>query len=451
MNYDTIDTRIHTLGKADIDSPIKNKESRVYGQGFVSDEERVIIDPDLNRLKKRIEEGKAIPCFEKAGPREKIYFDPTRLKCALVTCGGLCPGLNDVIRAIVMELYHCYGVENILGIRYGMRGFLPKYPYKEIEITPTDVSNIHEMGGAFLGTSRGPKKGSEAENVIKKTVDYLDRKNIGILFMIGGDGTLKAASKVADKILERNLKISVVGVPKTIDNDIPLVSRSFGFHTAVDLATESIRGAHNEALSHPNGIGLVKLMGRNSGFIAATATLALQDVNFTLIPEFDFDLEPPKGLFAALEERINRGRGHAVIVVAEGAGQKHIRDDKASYDKSGTPKPKDIGLFLKDEIIGYFEKKGIDITLKYIDPSYIIRSLPANASDNVFCSHLGRDAVHAAMAGKTRLLISQWNEQFVHVPMSAASGTQYVDSKLWFSVLEATGQGGLRNDDGSGV
>ena len=272
--------------------------------------------------------------------------------------------------------------------------------------------------------------------------------NIGILFMVGGDGTLMAATKIADIITKRGLKISIVGIPKTIDNDIHLVSRSFGFDTAVDVATQAIKGAHNESAGYPNGIGLIKLMGRHSGFIAATAALAQQDVNFVLIPEVNFDLEGPNGLFTALEKRLNL-RGHAVIVVAEGAGQKFFDDKANERDESGNIKLKDIGLFLKEAILSYFNSKNINISLKYIDPSYMIRSLPANANDNVFCNFLGRDAVHAGMAGKTKLLIGHWNNNFVHLPMNASAGKRKKvnpKGKLWLSVLGATGQGALKND-----
>jgi len=438
MNYDMIDTTIPSLGEAKISSPILKETKRAHTQSFVSDTDRIIIDPDLNRINERIYGGKEIPSFELAGPRKNIYFDPSKLRCALVTCGGLCPGLNDIIRAIVLELYHCYGVRNIYGIRYGLQGFIPKYEHDVIELKPESVVNILELGGSVLGSSRGPQP-------IEDIVDSLERMNIGVLFMIGGDGTLTAASLISDAITKKGLKISVIGVPKTIDNDIYLVSRAFGFHTAVELATQSIRGAHKEAEGYPNGIGLIKLMGRHAGFIAATATLAQQDVNFVLIPEVDFNLEGPNGLLTTLENRLS-SRGHAVIVAAEGAGQKFFEWEKSEKDDSGNIKLKDIGLFLKEKIADYFEEKGIKISLKYIDPSYIIRSLPANSSDRVYCSFLGRDAVHAAMAGKTKILISRWNEQFVHVPMSASAGKcKRVDpnGKLWFSVLEATGQGAL--------
>lgn len=434
------DTRIPVLGEAKIPSPALNKERGKERQAFISDRERVAIDVDPSRLADMIKAGKEIPSFEMAGPREKIYFDPSKLRCALVTCGGLCPGLNDIIRSIVLELYYGYGVRNIYGIRYGLQGFIPKYGHDVMDLKPEAVLNILEIGGSVLGSSRGPQE-------IGEIVDSLERMSISALFMIGGDGTLKAAIKIADAVLERGLKISVVGIPKTIDNDIYLVSRSFGFDSAVDIATMAIKSAHNESAGYPNGIGLIKLMGRYSGFIAATSALAQQDVNFVLIPEIDFDLEGPNGLLASLEKRL-RQRQHAVIVVAEGAGQKYIMSDKDEVDASGNIKLKDIGLFLKDTISAWFKSKNIEISLKYIDPSYIIRSLPANANDHVFCSFLGRDAVHAAMAGKTKLIVGNWSNHFVHIPMSASAEKRKQvnpNGKLWQSVLEATGQGSLKN------
>ncbi|MEE8480861.1 MAG: ATP-dependent 6-phosphofructokinase [Desulfobacterales bacterium] len=441
MNYNEIDTTIPVIGEEKIPSPIQRGKRSAQSQSFVSDTERIITDVNLNNLTMMIEEGKEIPSFEMAGPRKKIYFDPSKLKCALVTCGGLCPGLNDIIRSIVLELFHGYGVRNICGIRFGLQGFIPKYGHDVMDLKPETVVNILEMGGTILGSSRGPQP-------IDEIVDCLERMNIGILFMIGGDGTLMAACKIADAFSERGLMISVVGIPKTIDNDIHLVSRSFGFDTAVDVATQAIRGAHYEAMGYPNGIGLIKLMGRHSGFIAATAALAQQDVNFVLIPEVDFDLEGSNGLLGAIESRLNQ-RGHAVIVVAEGAGQKFFENEVKELDASGNVKLKDIGLFLKDEMSSYFKAKNIEISIKYIDPSYMIRSLPANANDRVFCSFLGRDAVHGAMIGKTKFLISYWNNNFVYVPMIASAGKRkHVDpnGKLWLSVLEATGQGSLKND-----
>ena len=440
MKYEDIETRIPTLGRAGIPSPAKRDPNTSINESFVADDEGVMIDVTLSGFMDAMKAGTPGPHFELAGPRENIYFDPSKLRCGIVTCGGLCPGLNDIIRAVVLELYFGYGVANIYGFRYGLQGFIPSYGHDIVELAPKFVANILDRGGSILGSSRGPQD-------IDEIVDSLERLNIGILFMVGGDGTLRAAARISDTILARGLKISVVGIPKTIDNDIYMVARSFGFDTAVDVASNAIKSAHNEALGYPDGIGLIKLMGRYSGFIAATAVLAQQDVNFVLIPEVDFDFDGPKGLLASLEKRLEERR-HAVIVVAEGAGQKYFQENLKERDESGNVRLKDIGIYLKDVLTTYFEQKNIDISLKYIDPSYTIRSLPANANDHVFCSFLGRDAVHAGMAGKTKVLIGYWNYSFVHIPMEASSvKRKQVDpnGKLWRSVLDATGQGSLKN------
>ncbi len=440
MNTDSIKTEISTLGEAKISTPIQKKTDGTEDISFVSDESRVIIEVDGNRIRQMVDQSQPLPSFELAGPRRRIFFDPSKLKCALVTCGGLCPGLNDIIRSVVLELHYAYGVSNIFGIRYGLQGFIAGYGHDLIDLTREFVVNIHDRGGTVLGSSRGPQD-------IDEIVDSLERMNIGLLFMIGGDGTLTAASRITDTIAGRGLKIGVVGVPKTIDNDIYMVSRSFGFDTAVDVATSAIISASNEAEGYPNGIGLIKLMGRNSGFIASTAVLAQQDVNFVLIPEVDFDLEGPNGLLTALEKRLAE-RKHAVIVVAEGAGQKFFESEKNERDASGNIKLKDIGIYLKEAIGAFFAGKGIDVSIKYIDPSYMIRSLPANANDRVFCNFLGRNSVHAGMSGRTDMLIGHWNNQFVHVPMKLiADKRKKVNPKgsLWRSALEATGQSSLKN------
>ncbi len=443
MTNTIVDTQIVTLGKASIKSPLLNGEN-TKRPSIIDDKDKLLVHIRMKEVEAHLNKNKPLPSFELAGPREKIYFDASKLRCALVTCGGLCPGLNDIIRSVVLELYHHYGVRNIYGMRYGLQGFIPDFGHEVMDLKPATVANILDRGGSILGSSRGPQD-------IDQIVDCLERMNIGILFMIGGDGTLRAALKIADTILERNLKISVVGIPKTIDNDINLISRSFGFDTAVDVSTQAIIGAHNEAESYPNGIGLIKLMGRHSGFIASTAALAKQDVNFVLIPEVDFDLDGPQGFLAALEKRLN-DRGHAVIVVAEGAGQQFFKDKPEERDESGNIRLNDVGIFMKNTIANYFKDKEMEVNLKYIDPSYMIRSLPANANDSVFCGFLGRNAVHAGMAGKTKLVIGRWNEHFVHIPMEATTSKRkqvYPDGDLWAAVLEATGQGSLKNTEKS--
>lgn len=441
MEFDAVETTIDTLGDPKIESPFLKDQYSWTHDIFVDDNLRVLLHVNEAYIRQKLADGGNPPSFEVAGPRRKIYFDPSKLRCALVTCGGLCPGLNDIIRSVVLELHHRYGVKRIYGIKYGLQGFIPEYGHDVVELTPDSVVRILERGGSILGSSRGPQD-------IDAIVDSLERMNIGIVFMIGGDGTLMAATRINDAIRQRNLKISMIGIPKTIDNDVYLLARSFGFDTAVEIATQAIRGAHNEAEGYPNGIGLIKLMGRHSGFLAATAALAQQDVNFVLIPEVDFDLDGENGLLACLERRL-LSRKHAVIVVAEGAGQKYFDNQKEELDLSGNVKLKDIGLYLKDKITQYFNQKEISISLKYIDPSYMIRSLPANSNDHVFCSFLGRDAVHAGMAGKTNMLVGHWNNHFVHVPMKASAGKRKQVSpqgKLWVSVLEATGQSPLKNE-----
>jgi 6-phosphofructokinase 1 len=418
-----IDPTIETLGTPKIKSPLPFL--------FIRDSSGVLIDITADCTDQICEINPAY--FQEAGPRERIYFDPPKTKCAIVTSGGLCPGINDVIRAIVMEAQHRYGVHTILGIRYGLEGFIPAYGHEVIELTPESVSSIHEFGGTILGSSRGPQSPEDI-------VDSLERLNISILFLIGGDGTMRAAQKVHQEIQQRGLKISIIGIPKTIDNDIPFITRSFGFDTAVEKATEAIRSAHTEALGACNGIGMVKLMGREAGFIAAQAAMALKDVNYVLVPEVKFDLEGPNGLLTTLEHRLQQRR-HAVIVVAEGAGQDLVHSQGS--DASGNPVLGDITGLLISEIKRHFKELSIPLTLKFIDPSYIIRSVPANSNDRVYCGFLGMNAVHAAMAGKTGMVVSKMHEIYVHIPLHlVTNGRKRLDpsSNYWQAVLESTGQ-----------
>ena len=422
-----VDTDIDVLGPCSV-------PSTVHYQRFVDDDQKVLCEVDLERLDERREAGLPLVAFQRAGPRQQIYFDPANTKAAIVTCGGLCPGLNDVIRSIVHELYYMYGVHRIRGVRNGFAGLNPVNRLPMIDLTPDVVRNIHEDGGTILGSSRGPQE-------VGVMVDSLIREDIRILFVIGGDGTLRGADAIYDEIRKRRLRIGVIGVPKTIDNDINFVSKSFGFDTAVGAAVNALRCAHVEASGHQNGVGIVKLMGRHSGFIAANAALATGDVNFVLIPEVPFGFEGHGGLLTALEKRLAE-RGHAVIVVAEGAGQ-DLCALEGEKDASGNRKLADIGILLKQRIALHFQAKGTPFTVKYIDPSYIVRSVPANPNDCIFCLFLGQHAAHAGMAGKTGCLISNWNNKFVHIPIElAARQRKQVDPKgtLWLSVLESTGQ-----------
>jgi 6-phosphofructokinase 1 len=372
--------------------------------------------------------------FEKAGPRGKLFFDPADTRAAIVTCGGLCPGLNNVIRSVTRELRRSYGVPSVLGIRGGYRGLDPARGRPPMELSEELVEDIHREGGTLLGTSRGPVDTDIA-------VDFLLARGINVLFTVGGDGTQRGGHAIYEKARARGHTLSVVGIPKTIDNDVVYVSRTFGYSTAVAEAERVIESAHTEARSVENGVALVRLMGRHAGFIAAAATVASQDVNFCLVPERPFALEGGRGLLAALEERLRRKR-HAVIVVAEGAGQ-HLLGSGSERDPSGNLVLQDIGAFLKERLQAHFKARGIEMALRYFDPSYQIRACPANTEDALLCDRMARHAVHAAMAGKTGLVISYLNDQFVHVPIGEiVQGSKRLDlaGELWRAVLSSTGQ-----------
>lgn len=435
MAGDTLDFTIESLGPCTVDSPIEL--SRVIGDNranYVRDDQFIrnniyvsgSTSPDALDMTN---------LMEKAGPREKIYFDPKHVKAGICTCGGLCPGLNDVIRAIVRCLNTRYGVKIIKGYQFGFHGFFSEEGYEPIDLDRYLIDEIHKIGGTYLGTSRG---GGQRVGDI---VDCLERDNINMLFIIGGDGTQRGSYDIACEVEKRGYKCAVVGIPKTVDNDLMFIDRSFGFETAVQRAKEAIAAIHMEAASQINGIGLVKLMGREAGFIATAATLASHETNFCLIPEVPFELEGDTGFLACLERRLAK-RGHAVIVVSEGAGQDLLTSTNAT-DASGNKKLADIGVYLKSQIEKYFKEKGIEINLKYIDPGYQIRASVTVASDSVYCERLGNNAVHAAMAGKTKLVIGLVHDKFVHLPIKMVTQHRNAvnpEGSLWRDTLDATGQ-----------
>jgi 6-phosphofructokinase 1 len=429
------DVAIKDLGKCLLPSPVVAHlgESAV---AFVGAAEKVLVDDRMSvarTYRDRIDE---LPAFELAGPRNKIFFDPRTVGCGIVTCGGLCPGINNVIRGIVLELARGYGVKRILGFRFGYEGLISRFGHEPMPLAPDSVAHIHHQGGTILGSSRGSQDPVEV-------VDNLEANGINILFVVGGDGTIRGAMQIAAEVARRGLKIAVVGVPKTIDNDIHFIDRSFGFESAYSAAVEVVRSARVEAMGAHNGIGLVKLMGRHSGFVACQAALASADVDLVLIPEIRAHLDGERGLLGNLDRVLAR-KGHAVVVVAEGAAQDLMADDTADgTDKSGNAKLKDIGVYMRERITEHYRKAGKDVTLKYIDPSYMIRSVRPTPADSVYCWNMARNAVHAAMAGNTELLIGRWHGRFVHVPMALATRNRKqvdVGADLWMSVIEATGQ-----------
>ena len=440
---DSYDFSIQELGPRKVASPHNTCQ-------YVSDEERTLYKT-TTRLTDKSDDHRNFQesChFELAGPREKIYFDPTKTRCGIVTCGGLCPGLNDVIRAIVLQLYHGYGVRTIYGFRYGFEGLVPKYGHQVIMLDPKSVSHIHQQGGTLLSSSRGPQSAEEM-------VDALERLNIQILFCIGGDGTFRGACSLNEEIQRRNLKIGVVAVPKTIDNDVSFTSRTFGFETAYSIAAQAIRGAHVEATGAFNGVGLVKLMGRHAGFIAAHAVLASRDANFVLVPEVDFELGGENGFLPHLHRRLQK-RHHVVVVVAEGAGQNlfDTESEAKGADPSGNVRLKDIGILMRDRISEYLRLTGTPFSLKYIDPSYLIRSAPATASDSLFAESSVK--WQPTLEWPARLLCSSatgtTSSRMCPWPLQVSQSKRLdPNSNFWQSVVACTGQPRRMVNDGEGL
>ncbi len=430
------DFTIRTLGTARIVSPMAPLlEARRTTEHYVNEEDRILYDDTLAGINSRGASAN-LPSLEPGGPRHKIFFDPSKTRAAIVTCGGLCPGLNDVIAGLVRTLTYHYQVRRVIGIRNGYQGFVASYGHDVVDLGPETIRDIVTDGGTVLGTSRGPQDTEEI-------VDCLERMHVNILFVVGGDGSMKGAMKIAKTIEERNLKVAVVGVPKTIDNDIPFIDQSFGFQTAFAYASDAIRAASVEAKSTANGVGLVKLMGRHSGFIACYAALARMGADAVLIPEVPFSLDGQGGLLDYLRRRVSE-RGSAVVVAAEGAGQEQLGAELGTgQDASGNTKLLDVGPYLRQRIGDYFAEAGIETSIRYIDPSYAIRSVPANPYDSVYCVRLSQAAVHAAMSGRTEMVVGRYRRRFVHIPMATAvSKRNQVDPQgdLWLAVLQSTGQ-----------
>jgi 6-phosphofructokinase 1 len=421
------DTQVDSLGPSQHDSPLGADEPVEFVADSTRIRHEVKIGPDLPRQDDLT--------FECAGPRARLFFDPAQVTAAIVTCGGLSPGLNTVIRSAFYEFHHHYGVNRVMGIRKGYRGLNPAVGEEPFVLTPDMVDDITYLGGSFLGSSRGSQDPAV-------TVDYLEQAGINVLLCVGGDGTQRGAHDIAAEVRRRGTSIAVVGVPKTIDNDIPLVWMSFGYATALETAGEVIRAAHVEARGAPNGLVVVRLMGRHAGFIAAGAALASGEANFVLVPEVEFPLEGEGGFLDALEKRIV-DRAHALVVIAEGAGQHLIQAEHAGHDDSGNPKFHDNGPWLCGHIKEHFAKRDIPINLKYMDPSYLIRSVPSNAWDRILSDRMARYAVHAGMAGKTDVMIGSIHNRLIHVPIATVIREQKrmePTSDLWSAVLSATGQ-----------
>jgi 6-phosphofructokinase 1 len=392
-------------------------------------EKWIAFDPLMDANKKTLESKIAI---QKAVVRAKLHFNPSKTNVGIVTCGGLCPGLNDVVRAITHACISNYGVRRVYGFRYGFWGLSAKGRHTVLELSRSLVHDVHTHGGTFLGSSRGPQS---KEEMIQTLLDL----EINVLFCVGGDGTQRGALMIGDEARRRGLDIAVMGVPKTIDNDLSFSHRTFGFETAVEQAVTAIRAAHAEATSVQYGVGIVKVMGRHSGFIAAQASLASELVNMCFIPENPVTLDIVKML---IETRFKFST-HCVICVAEGFGQEWFNVEGQGKDASGNAKLVDIGAYLSKEIGKWLKthEKFSSGVVKYIDPSYMVRGCAPNASDASFCVHLANLAVHEAMYGTTNSIITFWYSNYVVVPTKLATSLRRVVNTrglLWKLVREMT-------------
>lgn len=419
------DLPVRRLGAPGFPSPL--------GGPWIEDDARVAVPTDPDEILACLADGGEIPSFLASGKREKLLFDPAETTLGVVTCGGLCPGLNDVIRAATRVALRRYGIHRVLGFRFGYEGIPTTGGHEPVPLTLERVATVHREAGSILGVSRGHQDASAI-------VDGLVEHGVNALVAIGGDGTLRGVHAICEEIERRGLLLPVVGVPKTIDNDISWVQRSFGLDTAVTVARDALDAASNEARAAWDGVGLVRLMGRESGFITAMATLASGVVDFCLIPEVPFAIEGSGGLLEAIERRL-RERRACVIAVAEGAG--HDLLGTASVDASGNAVPHDIGTFLRDTIARELPARGITPNLKYVDPSYMVRGTRATANDSVFCTTLGQQAVHAVLSGYTDCVVGHWSQHFTLVPTRLATSTRQrvdPDSSLWRTVVALTGQ-----------
>eukprot|EP00668_Euglena_longa_P014128 GGOE01018102.1.p1 GENE.GGOE01018102.1~~GGOE01018102.1.p1 ORF type:complete len:494 (+),score=144.75 GGOE01018102.1:38-1483(+) len=357
----------------------------------------------------------------RAGPRREVYFGTDTNAC-IVNTGGLCPGLNSVIEELVRTL-DTYNADTIYGIRYGFLGF-DTTEYMPLILTPHSVLNIHQRGGTILGTCRG----SFNEDLILK---FLKECNIGQMYVIGGDGSHRAALRIHALCKEHQLRCVVVGIPKTIDNDILFFDKTFGFDTAVEVASKVIDCSFVEASSVKNGVGVVKVMGRDSGFVARNAALSNNVVDACLIPEVPFEIKGNGGLLPWLDGHLAT-KHCAVIVICEAAGQQHL--PCLGKDPTGHNIYEDTGKWLKKAIETHWQETGQEGKVFLIDPSYMLRSVPANTGDNMFCIQLAQAAVHTAYSGYSGVTVGRYHDLYGVMPIEmVVSGLRKVNPKgsLW--------------------
>jgi 6-phosphofructokinase 1 len=324
-------------------------------------------------------------------------------RVAVLTGGGDCPGINSVIRAIVRKaLKEGY---TVIGIKNGWKGLIEK---DTIPLNLDSVSGILPRGGTILGTSRTNPNEKEAD--IKKVKENLKSLKIEALIAIGGEDTLGVAHR-----LHMKEGLNIVGVPKTIDNDISATDRTFGFDTAVNIATEAIDRLHTTAESH-HRVMVVEVMGRHSGWIGLEAGIA-GGADEILLPEFPIDLEE---VCALIKKRHGRGKTFSIIVVAEGAKFKdgtEVLQEENLIDAFGHVRLGGIGQILGREI-----EKNTGFETRVTVLGHIQRGGTPTAFDRVLGTRYGVKAMELVMEGKFGQMASLQGDKITSVHLQKAVG-----------------------------
>ena len=335
------------------------------------------------------------------------------IRVGVLTGGGDCPGLNAVIRGVVKK--SAGNNVEIIGIKNGWKGLVDN---ESVELGLESVSGILPKGGTILGTSRtNPYKRPDD---LARVIENYKKMKLDALIAIGGEDTLG----VANKLSKEGKGINVVGVPKTIDNDLNATDVTFGFDTAVNIATEAIDRLHTTAESH-HRIMVVEVMGRHAGWIAIHSGIAA-GADVILIPELKMDLEE---ICASLKRRHAKGKGFSIVVVAEGAtfkeGQVITQEEK--LDSFGHVRLGGIGERLAAEIES---RTGFETRVTVL--GHIQRGGTPSAFDRVLATRFGVKAMELVLNKKFGYMASLKGTEIVEVPIKEAVGTlKTVDMKLY--------------------
>ena len=443
---ENLPTKVELLGPLTVPNPASEESVGLYR----TPEARKTVTADMDVIAQFQARAQPVPAFLEAGPRRMLFHEPQSVRAVVVTSGGLAPGLNCVVHGIVTRHWNTYGVNaarrgGIFGIYDGFVGLYNKPLDKTpASLRPEITEPWLDRGGSMLGARRFHEQ--ELGELADQITANLALNDINILYVIGGDGSLKVAHEIAQRAKARN--ISVVGIPKTMDNDVLWVWQSFGFNTAVQKAAEVVNTMHAEAES-TRRVGLIELFGAESGFVAANATLASGHVDLVLVPEIFLALCPQQ--CEALLDRFieylsqtvrSKERAHAIVVLAEGVGElfKQRQVKLGGQPVSGKNFAGELRDFLQG---GLKDPLGRVVDVFVNQPRHNIRAVPANAYDQIYCARLGALAVDNALAGYTDVMVSQWLTEYVLVPLElVALGKKSIPpgGMFWKQVVSSTGQ-----------